>query len=113
MATHSESDPTGLVETHCHADPALWLLENPGFVSGANYRWLRDQFGADEARAAEAGGPNAYARLDTLAEAVPPGAEGLVFLPSLSRSFPPVLAIVLNFGSNLFFQIIGVPRSAL
>jgi Zn-dependent protease len=37
----------------------------------------------------------------------------LVFLPSLSRSFPPVLAIVLNFGSNLFFQIIGVPRSAL
>ena len=37
-------DKTGLVETHCHADPDLWLLENPGFVSGANYRWFRDQF---------------------------------------------------------------------
>ena len=29
-------DASGLVETHCHAHPDLWLLENPGFVSGAN-----------------------------------------------------------------------------
>ncbi|MEP7357316.1 MAG: FGGY family carbohydrate kinase [Anaerolineales bacterium] len=82
-------DPTRLVETHCHADPALWLLENPGFVSGANYRWLRDQFGADETRAGAAGGPSAYARLDALAEAVPPGAEGLIFLPSLMGATSP------------------------
>jgi sugar (pentulose or hexulose) kinase len=34
-------DPTRLVETHCHADPDLWLLENPGFVSGGNIRWFR------------------------------------------------------------------------
>ena len=31
-------DDTQLVETHCHADPDLWLLENPGFVSGGNFR---------------------------------------------------------------------------
>src|SRR5574341_1638642 len=56
-------DESGLVETHCHADPDLWLLENPGFVSGANYRWFRDQFAAQEAAAAGLEGANPY---DTL-----------------------------------------------
>ena len=37
-------DPAMLVECHPHADPDVWLLENPGFVSGGNLRWWRDQF---------------------------------------------------------------------
>jgi len=48
-------DPTMLVECHPHADPDTWLLENPGFVSGGNLRWWRDQFCPEE-RAAEARG---------------------------------------------------------
>lgn len=72
-------DATHLVETHCHADPDLWLLENPGFVSGGNYRWLRDQFAAGET----------YTTLDSEAERVPPGAEGLTFLPSLMGAMAP------------------------
>ena len=48
-------DPTMLVECHPHADPDVWLLENPGFVSGGNLRWWRDQFAPIE-RAAEAEG---------------------------------------------------------
>src|SRR5688572_12174142 len=72
-------DPTRLVETHCHADPDLWLLENPGFVSGGNYRWLRDQFAQGET----------YAALDSEAARVPPGAEGLTFLPSLMGAMAP------------------------
>ena len=43
-------DPTMLVECHPHADPDAWLLENPGFVSGGNLRWWRDQFAPDRAR---------------------------------------------------------------
>lgn len=82
-------DPDRLIETHCHADPALWLLENPGFVSGANFRWLRDHFAPDEVRAAAAGGPSAYARLDEMAESVPPGADGLVFLPCMMGTTTP------------------------
>ncbi|MEO8357737.1 MAG: FGGY family carbohydrate kinase [Chloroflexota bacterium] len=66
-------DDTRLVETHCHADPDLWLLENPGFVSGGNYRWFRDQFANTET----------YASLDAEAARVAPGANGLTFLPSL------------------------------
>jgi xylulokinase len=72
-------DTTRLVETHCHADPALWLLENPGFVSGGNYRWLRDQFARGET----------YAALDEEAMHVAPGAEGLTFLPSLMGAMAP------------------------
>ena len=35
-------DETGLVETHAHADARLWLIENPGFVSGGSVRWYSD-----------------------------------------------------------------------
>ena len=72
-------DATRLVETHCHADPDLWLLENPGFVSGGNYRWLRDEFARGET----------YTALDSEAARVPPGAEGLTFLPSLMGAMAP------------------------
>jgi xylulokinase len=72
-------DPSHLVETHCHADPELWLLENPGFVSGGNYRWWRDQFAQDQA----------YAAMDEEAFPIPPGAEGLTFLPSLMGALAP------------------------
>jgi len=72
-------DPAQLVETHCHADPELWLLENPGFVSGGNYRWFRDQFTKDET----------YANLDSEAARVAPGADGLIFLPSLMGALAP------------------------
>ena len=72
-------DPTRLVETHCHADPELWLLENPGFVSGGNYRWFRDQFTKGET----------YSGLDSEAAHVAAGAEGLIFLPSLMGAMAP------------------------
>lgn len=77
-------DESGLVETHCHADPDLWLLENPGFVSGANYRWFRDQFSQDIAKK-----DNVYALLDQEAETVPPGSEGLIMLPCLMGAMAP------------------------
>jgi len=78
-------DESGLVETHCHADPDLWLLENPGFVSGANYRWFRDQFSSQDISQ----NVNAYALLDQEAETVRPGSEGLVMLPCLMGAMAP------------------------
>lgn len=82
-------DPTGLLETHCHADSGLWLLENPGFVSGGNYRWFRDQFGRAEWEQAERDGGSSYALLDARAGRVPAGSEGLVFLPSTMGATTP------------------------
>ena len=82
-------DPTMLVECHPHADPDVWLLENPGFVSGGNLRWWRDQFFAPE-RAAEARGEgDAYDLLIGEAAPVPPGAGGLVFLPCMQGAMAP------------------------
>ncbi|MGQ9594239.1 MAG: xylulokinase [Anaerolineae bacterium] len=73
-------DPTRLVETHCHAHPERWLLENPGFVSGGNYRWFRDHFY----------GPGvSYEVLNREAEAVAPGAEGVIFLPCMMGAMAP------------------------
>ena len=82
-------DASGLVETHCHAHPDLWLLENPGFVSGANYRWFRDQFSTEETSRAQRDGVDAYALLDTGAETVPPGSDGLIMLPCLMGAMAP------------------------
>jgi xylulokinase len=82
-------DPTGLVETHCHADPDSWLLENPGFASGANYRWFRDEFSASEVQSALESGENPYELLNQLATKIPPGSEGLIFLPCLMGALAP------------------------
>lgn len=82
-------DESGLVETHCHADPELWLLENPGFVSGANYRWFRDQFSVQEMTRAAQEGVDAYELLNAAAETVPPGSDGLIMLPCLMGAMAP------------------------
>ncbi len=82
-------DPTMLVECHPHADPEAWLLENPGFVSGGNLRWWRDQFSPIERDAEAAGLGDAYDFLGTEAAHVPPGAEGLVFLPCMQGAMAP------------------------
>ena len=70
-------DPTGLVETHGHADPRAWLIENPGFVSGGSVRWLLDIVGGDEAR------------MSAEAANIPPGSAGATFLPALAGSTTP------------------------
>lgn len=72
-------DETGLVETHGHADPRVWLVENPGFVSGGSVTWFREAIGGGEA-----------AELDAAAAAgTSAGADGVTFLPTLSGSTAP------------------------
>jgi xylulokinase len=71
-------DETGLVETHAHADSRLWLIENPGFVSGGSIRWYSDNVARAD-----------YDEMTREAEGVPAGCEGLVFLPCLSGAMTP------------------------
>ena len=78
-----------LVECHPHADPDAWLLENPGFVSGGNLRWWRDQFAPIERGAEAEGLGDAYDLLSREAERVPAGAEGLIFLPCMQGAMAP------------------------
>lgn len=70
-------DRDALVETHAYAG-GLYFVENPGWLSGGALTWFT---GAH--RLADA------AELDSLAEHIPPGAEGLTFLPALSGAMAP------------------------
>ncbi|MGH2681319.1 MAG: xylulokinase, partial [Actinomycetota bacterium] len=82
-------DPTMLVECHPHADPDAWLLENPGFVSGGNLRWWRDQFAPEERRNEEQGLGDAYDQLSEEASRIAPGSDGVVFLPTMQGAMAP------------------------
>jgi xylulokinase len=82
-------DPTMLVECHPHADPDVWLLENPGFVSGGGLRWWRDQFSPLELEAEARGEGDAYDLITGPAAGVPPGSEGLVHLPCMQGAMAP------------------------
>jgi len=70
-------DPLCLVETHGHAVPGSWLIENPGFVSGGSTLWLAGLLGVPQAE------------VFTLALAAPPASDGVLFLPALSGSTAP------------------------
>jgi xylulokinase len=78
VATTPLLDPTGLVETHPHAAPGRWLLENPGFVSGGARRWLAESILNVPAD-----------RITELAADAPPGSDGLVFIPALGGAVTP------------------------
>ena len=70
-------DPAGLVETHSYAG-GIFYIENPGWLSGGALAWLRQVL-----RLAD------FAELDAAADGVPPGADGITFLPALSGSMAP------------------------
>ncbi len=82
-------DKSRLVETHGHADPDKWLLENPGFVSGGNLRWFRDQLSQSEKAVELFSGIDAYDILMKEAERVEAGSAGVIFLPMMMGAMTP------------------------
>jgi xylulokinase len=89
VSTKPIFDPTQLIETHCHADPDVWLLENPGFVSGGNLRWFRENFAHLEVQQVDELKRSAYFQLDEKALHIPPGSDGVIFLPALMGAMTP------------------------
>jgi xylulokinase len=71
-------DPLGVVETHGHAVPGSWLIENPGFVSGGSTLWLATGL---------LGIP--HGEVFARARQAPPASDGVLFLPALSGSTAP------------------------
>lgn len=71
-------DSTRVTECHPHGVPGRWLLENPGWASGASYRWFRDELGGSD-----------YEELNQLAATVPPGSDGVVFMPWMGGAMAP------------------------
>lgn len=71
-------DGRGLVETHRYVGSRLFYIENPGWVSGGALEWLRGVLGIAD-----------FAEFDRLAAEVPPGGDGLTFLPALTGAMAP------------------------
>lgn len=65
-----------------HAVPGQWYILGAILSAGLSLRWLRDVTGLQ-------GNPEAYPQFSREADAVPAGAEGLVFLPYLSGERTP------------------------
>jgi xylulokinase len=72
-------DPSGRIHAFCHAVPEEYHLMGVTLSAGGSLQWWRDATGAN------------YDELVEAAEKVPPGAEGLIFLPYLSGERTPHL----------------------
>ncbi len=73
-------DPFYRLLTWTHGIPKKWLLLGVMQTAGASLRWFRDSFSE---------GRETYKEYSSLAEKVPPGAEGLIFLPFLMGERSP------------------------
>ena len=74
---HPAIDRRALVETHGYPG-GCFFIENPGWLSGGALAWFIETFGLRDVQ-----------ELDALAQSVPAGADGLLFLPALSGAMAP------------------------
>ena len=72
-------EPDGRLQAFCHAVPGAWHLMGVTMSAAGSLKWLRDELAPDAS----------WDELTALAEAVSPGAEGLLFLPYLSGERAP------------------------
>lgn len=78
-ATECAVDPSGRIHAFAHSVPGNYCLLAVTLSAGGSLRWWRDLTGLG------------YEDLVAEAEAIPPGAEGLVFLPYLTGERTPHL----------------------
>jgi xylulokinase len=77
-------DPGLRAHTFCHVIPNTWYIMGVVLSAGGAFAWYRDQLARDLA-----GSPGADAKLDAEAASVPPGADGVTFLPYLQGERTP------------------------
>jgi xylulokinase len=72
-------EPDGLLSAFCHAVPGMWHLMGVTMSAAGSLKWLREELAPDRS----------WDELTALAEPIPPGSEGLLFLPYLSGERTP------------------------
>jgi xylulokinase len=82
-------EPEGKLHAFCHAVPGMWHLMGVMLSAAGSFRWYRDTLGDLELAQAEETGRDAYDLLTEAAAEVPPGCEGLLFLPYLTGERTP------------------------
>ncbi len=89
FADEVKRDLEGRVHTFCHAVPGKWHVMGVMLSAGGSLRWFRDTLCQAEASVAGATGLDPYEYITASAATVPPGAEGLTFLPYLTGERTP------------------------
>jgi xylulokinase len=82
-------DPQGRVHTFCHSVPGKWHVMGVVLSAGGSLRWFRDALCQNEKAVAGETGRDPYEYITSAAETIPPGAEGLTFLPYLTGERTP------------------------
>ncbi len=82
-------DPQGRVHTFCHSVPEKWHVMGVMLSAGGSLRWFRDALCQNEKAVAAETGHDPYEYITSAAERIPPGSEGLVFLPYLTGERTP------------------------
>jgi xylulokinase len=82
-------DPLGRVHTFCHAVRGRWHMMGVTLSAGGSLQWFRNALCQTDAAAARRAKTEIYDLLGAEAAAVPPGSEGLFFLPYLSGERTP------------------------
>jgi xylulokinase len=77
-------DPGLRAHTFCHVAPSTWYVMGVVLSAGGSFAWYRDQLAPDLAATGQADD-----RLVEEAAGVPPGAEGVTFLPYLQGERTP------------------------
>jgi xylulokinase len=82
-------DREGKVHAYCHALPGAWHLMGVMLSAGGSLHWYRNTFFEKEMRRAREAGIDPYDEILKPAADVPPGCEGLIFLPYLTGERTP------------------------
>lgn len=86
---HMEVDFGGRVHSFNHSASAMWYLMGVMLNAGLSYRWFRDTFSSLEAETGKLTDQDPYELLNAEAAQVPPGSEGLIYLPYLNGERTP------------------------
>lgn len=73
-----------------HVVPGQWLLQGGTTGGGGVMRWMEQQFGEYERVEGKNQGKSSLQLFNEMAEKVPPGSEGVVFLPYMSGERSPI-----------------------
>ncbi len=73
-----------------HAVPDKWILQGGTVGGGGVMRWLEKEFGEYERSIAKEVGKSSLEQFNEIAQEVPVGSEGLVFLPYMSGERSPI-----------------------
>ena len=76
-------NPEGKLQVFCNVMPDTWHAMGVTLAAGGSMRWARDTFGGPESLVAEELDKDPYTVISDTTSQVPPGSNGLIFLPYL------------------------------